>query len=230
MKKMLASGVPAFLIYAAVYAVYHGSGVFVPPARIHGDGIHALALILCGAGNRSVMEQPLQYDAVHGWINPSAPFPKYYLLMLAVSFLLNAVYYIWLMCFAYKFGIDERDMERRDMFDGTEKAEMRRKRRSFAKCFIPFVNYYPIYSWSYEYWVNPEPDRKLKYFFRGVVLMVVGMTAIEILRYLFFQVCKSELLNGIVFYLSLHLVGCVISLVAYFDDKRHEKLMERYKD
>ena len=230
MKKMLASGVLSFLIYAAAYAVYHGSGIFVPPARIHGDGIHALALILCGAGKRSVMEQPLQYDAVHGWINPSAPFPEYYPLTLAVSFLLSAVYYVWLMWFAYKFGIDERDMERRDMFDGTEKAEMRRKRRSFAKCFIPFVNYYPIYSWSYEYWVNPEPDRKLKYFFRGVALMIVGMTAIEILRYLFFQVCKSELLNGIVFYLSLHLVGCVISLVAYFDDKRHEKLMRRYRD
>lgn len=230
MKKMLSSGVPAFLIYAAAYAVYHGSGIFISPACIHGDGIHALALILCGAGKRSVMDQPLQYDAVHGWINPSAPFPEYYPLTLAVSFLLNAVYYIWLMWFAYKFGIDERDMERRDMFDGTEKAEMRRKRRSFAKCFIPFVNYYPIYSWSYEYWVNPEPDRKLKYFFRGVALMIAGMTAIEILRYLLFQICKSELLNGIVFYLSLHLVGCVISLVAYFDDKRHEKLMKRYKD
>ena len=228
-KKMLATGVPTFLIYAAAYAIYHGSGLLTS-ARLPGDGIHALALILCGAGGRSVGEQPLRYDAVHGWINPSAPFPEYYPLTLAVSFLLNAVYYIWLMWFAYKFGIDERDMERRDMFDGTEKAEMRRKRRSFAKCFIPFVNYYPIYSWSYDYWVNPEPDRKLKYFFRGVALMIAGMTAIEILRYLFFRICKSELLNGIVFYLSLHLVGCVISLVAYFDDKRHEKWMAGYKD
>ena len=60
--------------------------------------------------------------------------------------------------------------------------------------------------------------------------MVAGMTAIEILRYLFYQVCKIAWLNGVVFYLSLHLVGCVISLVAYFDDRRHEKLMERYKD
>ena len=230
MKKMLVSGVPAFLIYAAAYAIYHGSGFFVPPARVPGDGIHALALILCGAGKRSVMEQPLRYDAVHGWINPSAPFPQYYPVALIVSFLLNAVYYIFLIWFAYKFGIDERDMERRDMFDGTDKAERRRKRRTFAKCFIPFVNYYPIYSWSYEYWVNPEPDRKLKYFFRGVLAIIVGITAVEILRYLFFQVCKTEWLNGVAYYLSLHLVGCVISLVAYFDDKRHQKLMDRYKN
>jgi hypothetical protein len=134
------------------------------------------------------------------------------------------------MWISYKFGIDESNEERRDIMKGTDTVEKRQKKRSFAKCFIPFVNYYPIYSWSYDYWVNPEPDRKLRYFFRGVLAMVAGMTAIEILRYLFFQVCKSPLLNGIVFYLSLHFVGCVISLVAYFDDKRHEKLMERYKN
>ena len=230
MKKMLLTGIPAFLLYGAVYAIYHGIGIFASSAPIPGDGIHALALILCGAGKRSVMEQPLRYDAVHGWINPSAPFPQYYPIVLMLSFLLNAVYYIFLIWFAYKFGIDERDMERRDMFDGTDKAERRRKRRSFAKCFIPFVNYYPIYSWSYEYWVNPEPDRKLKYFFRGVLAIIAGITAIEILRYLFFQVCKTEWLNGVAYYLSLHLVGCVISLVAYFDDKRHQKLMDRYKN
>lgn len=229
-KKILVSGIPALLIYAAAYAIYHGSSLFIPPARIHGDGIHALALIMCGAGGRSVAEQPLRYDAVHGWINPSAPFPKFFPFALVISFLLNAVYYIWLMWAAYKFGIDERDIERRDMFDGTDKAQRRCQRRTFAKCFIPFVNYYPIYSWSYDYLVNPIPERKLKYFLRGVILMIAGMTAIEILRYLFYQVCKSAFLNGVVFYLSLHLVGCVISLVAYFDNKRHQKLMDRYKD
>ena len=228
-KKMLLSGVPTLLIYATAYAIYHGSGL-ISSARLPGDGIHALALILCGAGGRSVGEQPLRYDAVHGWIHPSNPFPQFYPFALAISFLLNAVYYIWLMWISYKFGIDERDEERHDIMKGTDTVERRQKRRSFAKCFIPFVNYYPIYSWSYEYWVNPEPDRKLKYFFRGVALIIAGMTAIEILRYLFFMICKSAFLNGVVFYLSLHLVGCVISLVAYFDDKRHEKLMDRYKN
>ena len=227
-KKMLLTGVPTLLIYAAAYALYHGSGLF-SSARIPGDGIHALALIMCGAGGRSVGEQPLRYDAVHGWIHPSAPFPQFYPFALAISFLLNAVYYIWLMWISYKFGIDERDEERRDILKGTDTVEKRQRRRTFAKCFIPFVNYYPIYSWSYEYWVNPIPERKLKYFFRGVALIIAGMTAIELLRYLFFMLCKSAFLNGVVFYLSLHLVGCVISLVAYFDDKRHEKLMERYK-
>ena len=229
-KKILLSGVPAFLVYAVAYAVYHSMGIFASSAPLPGDGIHALALVLCGAGGRSVGEQPLRYDVVHGWINPSAPFPKFYPFALVISFVLNAAYYTWLMWISYKFGIDERDMERRDMFDGTDNVEKRRKRRTFAKCFVPFVNYYPIYSWSYDYWVNPEPDRKLKYFFRGVILIIAGITAVEVLRYLFFQICKSAFLNGIAFYLSLHLVGCVISLVAYYDDKRHEKLMSRYKD
>ncbi|MBQ9745284.1 MAG: hypothetical protein IJW21_00485 [Clostridia bacterium] len=229
MKKMLLSGIPAFIVYAAAYAVYHGSGLLSSSAPLPGDGIHALALVLCGAGARSVTERPLRYDAVHGWIHPGTPFPQLFPLTLVISFLLNAVYYIFLAWIAYKFGIDERDVERRDIREGTDTVEMRRKRRTFAKCFIPFVNYYPIYSWSYDYWVNPEPDRKLKYFFGGVAAMLAGMTVIEILRYIFFQVCKSAFLNGVVFYLSLHLVGCVISLVAYFDDKRHEKLMERYK-
>ena len=229
-KKMLLSGVPAFLVYAVAYAVYHGIGIFGSSAPLPGDGIHALALVLCGAGGRSVGEQPLRYDAVHGWIHPGAPLPQYFPLAFIISFVLNAAYYTWLMWAAYKFGIDERDMERRDVREGTDVVEMRRKRRTFAKCFIPFVNYYPIYSWSYDYWVNPEPDRKLKYFFRAVLVMLGGMTAIELLRYLFYVLCKSVFLNGVVFYLSLHLVGCAISLVAYYDDKRHEKLMERYKD
>ena len=229
MKKILLSGIAAFLIYAVAYAVYHGSGLLTS-ARIPGDGIHALALIMCGAGGRSVGEQPLRYDAVHGWIHPSAPFPQFYPFALVISFVINAVYYIWLMWISYKFGIDERDLERRDMLEGTEVTEKIYARRAFIKCFIPFVNYYPIYSWSYDYWVNPIPERKLKYFFRGVALIIAGMTAIEILRYLFYQACKIAWLNGVVFYLSLHLVGCVISLVAYFDDKRHKKLMDRYKD
>ena len=186
--------------------------------------------MFCGLGRRYIGEQPIRFDVAHGWIRPGAPLPQYFPLAFIISFVLNAAYYTWLMWIAYKFGIDERDEERRDIMEGTDTVEKRRKRRTFAKCFIPFVNYYPIYSWSYDYWVNPEPDRKLKYFFRGVAAMLAGMTVIEILRYIFFQFCKSAFLNGVVFYLSLHLVGCVISLVAYYDDKRHEKLMERYKD
>jgi hypothetical protein len=156
--------------------------------------------------------------------------PGIYLIALPASFLINAAFYTWFVWFAYKWGVNENDMERRDVREGTDVMEKIYEKRRFAKCFVPFVNYYPIYSWSYDYWVNPEPDRKLKYFFRAVLVMLGGMTAIELLRYLFYVLCKSVFLNGVVFYLSLHLVVCVISLVAYYDDKRHEKLMERYKD
>jgi len=233
-KKIFLSAIPAWAIFALAYAVFHGSTVFVPDKmygnHLSGDGIYSLALMFCGLGRRYIGEQPIRFDVAHGWIRPGAPLPQYFPLAFIISFVLNAAYYTWLMWIAYKFGIDERDEERRDIMEGTDTVEKRRKRRTFAKCFIPFVNYYPIYSWSYDYWVNPEPDRKLKYFFRGVAAMLAGMTVIEILRYIFFQFCKSAFLNGVVFYLSLHLVGCVISLVAYYDDKRHEKLMERYKD
>ena len=53
----------------------------------------------------------------------------------------------------------------------------------------------------------------------------MAMTAIEFLRYFFYLACDGELANEIVFYLSLHLVGVAIALVAYFDNRRHEKLM-----
>ena len=98
------------------------------------------------------------------------------------------------------------------------------------RCFIPFVNYYQLYSWSYDYLVNPEPDRKFKFYLRGVAVILAGMTALEILRFLFYQVCKTAWINGVLFYLSLHLVGCIIALVAYYDDKRHRKWMAGYRD
>ncbi len=232
--KIFLSAIPVWAIFALAYIVFHGSTVFVPDKmygnHLSGDGIYSLALMFCGLGRRYIGEQPIRFDAMHGWIRPGAPLPQYFPLAWIISFVLNSVYYTWLMWTAYKFGISEKDIERRDVIEKTDVSEKIYEKRRFAKCFIPFINYYPIYSWSYEYWVNPIPERKQKYFWRGVLLMAAGMTAIEILRFLFYQMCKIAWLNGVVFYLSLHLVGCVISLVAYFDDKRHEKLMARYKD
>ena len=121
-------------------------------------------------------------------------------------------------------------MERRDVREGTNVVERIYDRRRFVRCFIPFVNYYQLYSWSYDYLVNPEPDRKFKFYLRGIAVILAGMTALEILRFLFYQVCKTAWINGVVFYLSLHLVGCIIALVAYYDDKRHEKWMAGYRN
>ena len=231
-KTMLKAGLASWLIYAAVYMVYHGSEVIIPDmfygGRVPGDGIDALALILCGLPNRYVTAQPLLWDIVHGWVKP-APLPSFYPIALIISLVLNAAFYTWFAWFAYKFGIDERDMERRDVREGTNVVERLYDRRRFVRCFVPFVNYYQLYSWSYDYLVNPIPDRKLKFYLRGVAIILAGMTAIEILRFLFYQVCKTAWINGVVFYISLHLVGCVIALVAYYDDKRHEKWMAGYR-
>lgn len=149
---------------------------------------------------------------------------------IAIEFVIGAVVGVIIICFAYKAGINERDIERRDTFDNTNEAVKRLKRWNFAKCFLPFVNYYQLYAWAYDYLVNPEPDRKLKYFLRGVLDIIVGITAIEALRYVFYLFFPGRMLNRLVLLLSLHLVGCVIAFVAYFDNERHKKLMARYKD
>ena len=230
-KAIVKASVPSWIIYAGVYAIYHGSEVFIPDmfygGRVPGDGIDALALIFCGLPNRHVTAQPLLWDFVHGWVKP-APLPSFYPVALIISFLLNAAFYTWFAWFAYKFGIDERDMERRDVREGTNVMEKIYDRRRFVRCFVPFVNYYQLYSWSYDYLVNPEPDRKFKFYLRGVAVILAGMTALEILRFLFYQVCKTAWINGVLFYVSLHLVGCIIALVAYYDDKRHKKWMAGY--
>ena len=232
-KAIVKASVPSWIIYAVVYAIYHGSEVIIPDmfygGRVPGDGIDALALIFCGLPNRYVTAQPLLWDIVHGWVKP-APLPSFYPIALIISFLINAAFYTWFAWFAYKFGIDERDMERRDVREGTNVVEKIYDRRRFVRCFIPFVNYYQLYSWSYDYLVNPEPDRKFKFYLRGVAVILAGMTALEILRFLFYQVCKTAWINGVLFYFSLHLVGCIIALVAYYDDKRHRKWMAGYRD
>ena len=232
-KTMFKAAVPSWIIYAVAYAIYHGSEVIIPDmfygGRVPGDGIDALALIFCGLPNRYVTAQPLLWDIVHGWVKP-APLPSFYPIALIISFLINAAFYTWFAWFAYKFGIDERDMERRDVREGTNVAERIYDRRRFVRCFVPFVNYYQLYSWSYDYLVNPEPDRKFKFYLRGVAVILAGMTALEILRFLFYQVCKTAWINGVLFYISLHLVGCIIALVAYYDDKRHRKWMAGYRD
>ena len=232
-KSIVKASVPSWIIYAVVYAIYHGSEVIIPDmfygGRVPGDGIDALALIFCGLPNRYVTAQPLLWDIMHGWVKP-APLPSFYPVALIISFLINAAFYTWFAWFAYKFGIDERDMERRDVREGTNVVERIYDRRRFVRCFIPFVNYYQLYSWSYDYLVNPEPDRKFKFYLRGVAVILAGMTALEILRFLFYQVCKTAWINGVLFYLSLHLVGCIIALVAYYDDKRHRKWMAGYRE
>ncbi|MBQ9746358.1 MAG: hypothetical protein IJW21_06005 [Clostridia bacterium] len=232
-KTMFRAAVPSWIIYAVVYAIYHGSEVIIPDmfygGRVPGDGIDALALIFCGLPDRYVTAQPLLLDVVHGWVKP-APLPSFYPVALVISFVLNAAFYTWFAWFAYKFGIDERDMERRDVREGTDVVERIYDRRRFVRCFVPFVNYYQLYSWSYDYLVNPEPDRRLKFYLRGMAIILAGMTVTELLRFLFYYVCKTAWINGLVFYFSLHLVGCIIARGAYYDDKRHRKWMAGYRE
>ena len=54
-KAIVKASVPSWIIYAVVYAIYHGSEVIIPDmfygGRVPGDGIDALALIFCGLPN-----------------------------------------------------------------------------------------------------------------------------------------------------------------------------------
>lgn len=228
-KSFFLCSLPMWGIYALCYVLYHASVILLPNAyfgnNLSGDGIYALALIFCGLRGRSVTAQALLYDPKHGFVSPDGMLPKEFILALAVSFVLNAIVHTLLAYVFYRSGINEREVEKKDIFNGTDKAYEKVQRWRFYSCFFPLVNYYPLYSWSYDYFVNPEPERKQKYFWCGALIIVVAMTAIEFLRYFFYLACDGELANEIVFYLSLHLVGVAIALVAYFDNRRHEKLM-----
>ena len=228
-KQFFLCSLPMWAIYAVCYILYHGSVILFPNMyfgnNLSGDGIYALALIFCDLPERSITDQALLYEPKHGFVSPGGALPKEFILALAVSFILNAVIHTLLSYIFYRSGINERELEKRDILSGTDKVYEKVQRWRFCSCFFPLVNYYPIYSWSYDYFVNPEPERKKKYFFRGVLIIVVAMTSIEFARYFFYLACNIEWANEIVFYLSLHLVGVVISLVAYFDNKRHTKLI-----
>lgn len=227
-KQFVLCALPMWAIYAVCYIVYHGSVIYFPNKyfgnNLSGDGIYALALILCGSSQRSITAQSLLYDPKHGYVSPEGPLPQNFIFSLLFSFVLNAVIYTLLAYIFYRSGINERELEKRDILSGTDEASKKVQKWRFYSCFFPLVNYYPIYSWSYDYFVNPEPERKQKYFWRGILIIILAMTAIELMRYFFYILCKVEWANEIVFYLSLHAVGTIISLVAYFDNKRYEKL------
>ena len=233
-RQFIFCAVPTWLIYAAAYVVYHLPTIIMPNRyygkNLSGDGIYALALLLTGKPERSVVEQSLLWEPRHGWVNPSDPLPPVFIAALIASFILHAVMFTVFAYVFYKTGVNERDIERRDVLQGTDIAFERIERWRFYSCFIPLMNYYPIYSWTYEYFVNPVPERKQKYFWRGVLLIVLGMTGIELLRYVFYLICPVEWINAVLFYLSLHFVGVVISLVAYYDNKRHEKLFKEQNE
>lgn len=230
MRQFVICAVPTWLIYAVAYAAYHIPTLFIPNRyygkNLSGDGIHALALLFIGEDKRSVTAHSLLFEMQYGWVSPDGLLPKSFIIALVASWLLHAAAFTVLAYAAYKVGVNERDIERRDVLKGTDVAFERIERVRFLSCFIPFMNYYPVYSWTYEYFVNPVPERKQRYFWRGVALIALGMTGIELFRYVFYLICPVEWINAVLFYLSLHAVGIVISLVAYYDNKRHEKLFE----
>ncbi|MBQ8404006.1 MAG: hypothetical protein IJX55_06230 [Clostridia bacterium] len=233
-RQFVVCALPTWLIYAAAYVAYHLPTLFMPNRyygkNLSGDGIYALALLFIGEDKRSVTAQSLLFEPRHGWVSPDGLLPNVFIAALIASFILHAIVFTLLAYAFYKTGINERDIERRDVLAGTDVAYERAERWRFYSCFIPFMNYYPIYSWTYEYFVNPVPERKQKYFWRGVLLIVLGMTGIELLRYVFYLICPVEWINAVLFYLSLHFVGVVISLVAYYDNKRHEKLFKEQNE
>ncbi|MBQ8402933.1 MAG: hypothetical protein IJX55_00725 [Clostridia bacterium] len=236
-KTFMYAAVPCWALYALLFAVYHLSAIWFPNnyygGNLPGDGIIALAMLLCGEGEKGmyVTAQRLFYSgAKHGYVCPTVPLPTAYPYALAFSLMFNLAVYIFCSYAFYRAGIREREVYKLDVLGGTQVTDNKAKKWLFYRSFVPLVNYYPLYSWMYDYFVNPIPERRKKYFWRGVLIIAVGMTVIELLRYGFYLLFPAELPNAIVFYLSLHLVGTLISLVAYFDGKRYENLPPPRRD
>ncbi|MBQ7291238.1 MAG: hypothetical protein IJW76_05930 [Clostridia bacterium] len=234
-KSFMCASVPCWALYAVLFAVYHLSVIWLPNnyygGNLPGDGIISLTMLLCGERGLLVTAQRLFYaGANHGYVCPTVPLTAAYPYALAFSLVFNLAVYVFCSYAFYRAGIREREVYKQDVLGGTQVVEGKAKKWLFYRSFVPLVNYYPLYSWMYDYFVNPIPERRKKYFWRGVLIIAVGMTAIEFLRYGFYLLFPAELPNYIFFYLSLHLVGMLISLVAYFDGKRYENLPPPRRD
>jgi hypothetical protein len=233
--RFMCAAVPCWVLYAVLFGVYHASAIWFPNnyygANLPGDGIIALTMLLCGESGLHVTAQRIFYTgAIHGYVCPTVPLSDAFPYALAFSLVFNLSVYIFCSYAFYRAGIREREVYKQDVLNGTQITDNKVKKWLFYRSFVPIVNYYPLYSWMYDYFVNPIPERRKRYFWLGALIIAVGMTAIEFLRYGFYLLFPAELPNYISFYLSLHLVGMIISLVVYFDGKRYENLPPPRRD